>query len=668
MNDSHQLAIFEAGISQPDEMQKLALIIQPEIGIFTNIGSAHSENFKSLEEKIREKLLLFKKAKRIILRQNTLIDNVLKNTFLNEECQPFTWSRQPGSDLWIKNVRKFRNVTQLTVIYQDRETKISIPFTDLASMENAMHCFATLLVLNYPIEEAASRLQYLHPLSMRLELKEGINHCSIINDSYSSDINSLAVGIDFLNQQKQHPQKTVIISDILQSGKTNEELYSEVATLLYRKHINRVIGIGTAISQQQEKFRMEKKFFPDTETFLQEFSVNHFQNEAILLKGARIFGFEKINSILQQKAHETVLEINLNALVHNLNYYRSQLTNGTKIMAMVKAFSYGSGSYEIAGALQFHHADYLTVAYADEGIELRKAGITLPILVMNPENHAIDAMLVNKLEPEVYNFKTLDMIEKALKNSPDVTIVHIHVKLDTGMHRLGFCVGELEQLIERIKNNKRIIIKSIFSHLAAADDTEEDTFTHSQITVFSEMSNLIQQQFDYKILLHILNSAGITRFPDAQFDMVRLGIGLYGIASVSEDEKYLKNVNTLKTIISQIKKVPKGETVGYNRRWKATKESKIATIPIGYADGLNRRLGNGKGFLLINNQLAPIIGNICMDMCMLDISHIEAKEGDEVIVFGEKNSITKLAKAMDTIPYEILTAISRRVKRIYIQE
>ncbi|HET9053237.1 MAG TPA: alanine racemase, partial [Cyclobacteriaceae bacterium] len=489
-------------------------------------------------------------------------------------------------------------------------------------------------------------------------------------DSYNSDLGSLAIALDFLNQQKQHPKKTLILSDILQSGYTNESLYKEVAALIDKKGISRLIGIGPGISGQSELFQVEKSFYPSTPDFLSAFNNALFHNETILLKGARIFGFEAISKVIQQKAHETVLEINLNSIVHNLNYFRSKVKAETRIMAMVKAFSYGSGSFEIANILQFHRVDYLAVAYADEGVELRKAGITMPIMVMNPEEQSYDAMILYNLEPEIYSFRVLNLFEETLKRSerPNQQPVFIHLKLDTGMHRLGFEEADINELIVRIQNNKQLHIKSIFSHLAASDEPEHDEFTWQQIRSFTAMSEKIKGHFSYPIHKHILNSAGVSRFPDAQFDMVRLGIGLYGIGANSTEQLQLQNVSTLKTSISQIKNIPANETIGYSRKGIAMNDMQIATVPIGYADGLNRRLSNGKGKMIIKGKVAPIVGNVCMDMCMIDITDIAASENDEVIVFGIENPITEVAKDIGTIPYEVLTNISRRVKRVYFQE
>jgi alanine racemase len=513
-------------------------------------------------------------------------------------------------------------------------------------------------------------MKLLSPVAMRLELKEGINNCSIINDSYNSDLGSLSIALDFLNQQKQHPKKTLILSDILQSGRNEENLYKEVAEHIHKKGISRLIGIGEAISRQAHLFDIEKSFYNSTADFLQNYNNSLFRDETILLKGARAFGFEAISKVIQQKAHETVLEINLNAVVHNLNYFRSRIKAETKIMAMVKAFSYGSGSFEIANILQFHRVDYLAVAYADEGIELRKAGITLPIMVMNPEEQSYDSMIQYNLEPEIYSFRVLNMFEETLKRSERNLNkqIAIHIKLDTGMHRLGFEQEDVNELIVRIKNNKQLKIKSIFSHLVATDESEHDEFTWQQVRKFTEMSESIQSHLDYPVLKHILNSAGITRFPDAQFDMVRLGIGLYGIGVNPSEQAHLQNVSTLKTSISQIKNIPVNETIGYSRKGVLKRDTKVATVPIGYADGLSRKLGNGNGKMIVKGKSAPIIGNVCMDMCMIDITDINANENDEVIVFGEAYPIAEVAKDIGTIPYEVLTSVSRRVKRVYYQE
>ena len=667
----HELAIFEAGISEPDEMDKLQAIIQPTIGIFTNIGHAHDENFIRKEQKIAEKLKLFTEVKILIYCSDYLeIKEIILKSEMLRSIPSFSWSRKSTADLSIQLVEKNSKKTTITATYKNEQIAIEIPFTDEASIENAIHCWAVLLYLNYSNDVISQRMKLLHPIAMRLELKEGINNCSIINDSYSSDIDSLSIAIDFLNQQKQHKKKTIILSDILQSGRKDEDLYAKIADLLEQKDISRLIGVGKSISEQAPKFNIEKTFYDTTDEFLRNFIFSDFSNETILLKGARVFEFEKISQVLQQKAHETVLEINLNAIVHNLNYYRSKIKPETKLMAMVKAFSYGSGSFEIANALQFHHVDYLAVAYADEGVELRKAGITLPIMVMNPDEQSFDTILKFNLEPEIYSLRVYALLEEIIEQhiANKQQIVNIHIKLDTGMHRLGFEKADLPELIANIKKNPQIHVQSVFSHLAAAENSLHDDFTNQQINLFTEMSEILTKGIGYPVIRHILNSAGIVRFPNTQFEMVRLGIGLYGIASVGFEQTELHNVGTLKTIISQIKQIPKNESIGYGCHCVAQQEMTIAIIPIGYADGLNRKLGNGKGKVLVNSKFVPIIGNICMDMCMIDITGISAKENDDVIIFGEEYPITNLAEDIDTIPYEILTTISRRVKRVYFQE
>ncbi|MBK5286249.1 MAG: alanine racemase, partial [Bacteroidia bacterium] len=490
-----------------------------------------------------------------------------------------------------------------------------------------------------------------------------------------SDLGSLSIALDFLNQQKQHPKKTIILSDILQSGKDETQLYTEVASLLNGKNVNRLIGIGESITRQQNLFGMKKNFYPSTEEFLRDFSSTVFSEETVLLKGARPFGFERISKLLQQKTHETVFEINLNAITHNLNYYRSRLKPSTKIMAMVKAFSYGSGSYEIASMLQFHKADYLAVAYTDEGVELRKAGITMPVMVMNPELQSFETMITYNLEPEIYNFRLLNRLSEVVaKSLPAKASFPVHIKLDTGMHRLGFVRDELNELIVRLKNIKRIKVQSVFTHLVASEESAQDDFTQHQIEEFDFLCAQITKQLGYPFIRHMLNSAGIIRFPEAQYDMVRIGIGLHGIAPSLKEQSHLLNTGTLRTVISQIKNVTAGETIGYNRKATARRDSQIATVAIGYADGLDRRLGNGKGKMFVipagdtGGAFAPIIGNICMDMTMLDVTDVPAQEGDEVIVLGDAYTVSDMARDLSTIPYEILCSISQRVKRVYFHE
>ena len=672
MEPDFEAAIFEAGISEPEEMGNLQRIIRPTIGIFTNIGEAHSENFINRVQKVGEKLKLFTKVDTLIYcPDHKEIQEVIIRSEILDSISAFTWSFKQDADLRITSVTKNEKYrSAITGIYRNEEITITIPFTDDASIENAIHCWALMLKMGYDNANIDDRMQKLSPIAMRLELIEGVNNCTVINDSYNSDINSLSIALDFLNQQSRQQQKTVILSDILQSGKSDVYLYGKIAELLKNKHVSRLIGIGNAISRQADQFEMEKDFYPSTDEFLKAFSYTRFQNEGILLKGARMFEFERIGQALQQKAHETVMEINLNALIHNLNYYRGKLKNGTRLMAMVKAGSYGVGSFEVANALQFHKADYLAVAYADEGVELRKAGIKIPIMVMNPDEESFDGIIAYNLEPEIYNIRVLEMLEKAILRNiiPRNKPVKIHLKVDTGMHRLGFEEKDIEAVTGRIKANSRIYLQSVFSHLASGDRTDHAEFTKEQITVFGRIADRVIEIVEHPVLRHILNTAGISAYPEASFDMVRLGIGLYGVSPFEEEQPELECVGQLKSTISQIKHIPAGETIGYGRAGIADKDMLLATIPIGYADGLSRILSNGRGHLFIKDRLVPIIGSVCMDMTMVDVTGLDVKEGDAVVVFGKNRSIKDLADEMETIPYEILTGISRRVKRVYFQE
>ncbi len=671
INTDHNMALFEAGISEPDEMLNLEKIIKPDIGIYTNIGSAHEENFINIQQKIAEKLKLFLHSKLLIycsdfaeIRERiAFLEAFREKTF-------FTWSRKHSADLFIIQSSIGDNSTIITALYKQEEIQIEIPFTDYASIENAIFCWATMLYLGYDNAIIRNRIKELIAVEMRLCFKHGINNCVIIDDAYSFDFDSLKIALEFLSRQGKNRSLTVILSDMLQSNKNEFELYSEIAQLLKQKQVTKLVGIGKIISKHSDAFDLEKLFYPSTEDFLSKASFHSFNEEAILLKGARLFHFEKISNALQQKAHETILEVNLSAMLSNFNYYKSLVKPDTKIMLMVKAFSYGTGSYEIANLLQFHHANYLAVAYTDEGVDLRSAGITLPLMVMNPEEASIDALIKYNLEPEIYSFRILDLIEQAQENyfSSVDYVLPVHLKFDTGMHRLGFDIDDTEKLIERIKSNPKLKIASVLSHIAASDNPEHDEFTRHQADLLKSIYNIVSSKIDYPILLHTLNSSGRVRFPEFQFDMVRLGLGLYGISDREEERKYLKNVCTFKTRISQIKHIPAGETIGYNRMWTLNNNTKVAVLPVGYADGLNRHLSNGKGKVWIKGNFVPIIGNICMDMCMVDIGDFDIGINDEAIIFGEAIPITEVAEQLGTIPYEILTNISQRVKRIYFQE
>lgn len=674
MNEQHTLGIFEAGISQPDEMYRLEKIIHPAIGVFTNIGEAHNEGFLNIRQKINEKLKLFLHSEWLIYGADDPDMNDAVNAFIStvkngQQLKLFSWSKKSGAILHIKKIEKRISDTVISAEYDKSLIEITIPFTDDASVENAITCWSVLLLLGIKPVIIAERMLLLRPVEMRLELKQGINNCSIINDSYSADINSLAIALDFLLQQQQHPKRTLILSDILQSGRGGSELYTAIASILQQKKVDRFIGIGTDISKHKDAFKniTESAFFQSTSVFKEHFNSIHFHNETILLKGARSFEFEQISHLLEQKIHQTVLEIDLSAITHNLKQYQKQLKPGVKLMAMVKAFSYGSGSFEIANLLQFHKVDYLAVAYADEGVELRKSGITLPIMVMNAEETTFDVLIQYDLEPELYSFDIFRSFSNYLEQS-GITNYPVHLKLDTGMHRLGFEWQDISELGKLMQETSTFKVQSVFSHLAASDAAEHDGFTREQVASFIKSCELLQQKLSYPFIKHIANTSAIHRHKDMQFDMVRLGIGLYGVDSISSMQQQLKNVTTLKTTISQIKKVKAGESVGYSRKGIAHKDSVIATVRIGYADGYPRILSNGNGKMWINGKLAPVIGNVCMDMIMLDVTGIDVKEGDDVIVFGKELPVNELAKWAQTIAYEILTGVSQRVKRVYYEE
>jgi alanine racemase len=668
MNEKHQLAIFEAGISTGNEMEKLATIIKPTIGIFTNIGEAHSEGFASLDEKLREKLLLFKNAEVVVYRNDDAPTDKIIREELKDVFKFLGWGKNENAFLRVLEINTSSLFTVVKITWNSNELKLRMPFTDSASIENAMHCACMMFYLGLNEKVIEERLNKLGPVEMRLELKSGINNSSVINDSYSSDLSSLRIALDFLSNQKQHPAKTVILSDILESGLESQELYRQVAGLLKEHEITRVIAIGEEISRNlvafQSDYPVQLLHYPSVSAFRKDFNRLNFRDETILIKGARTFKLEGIDQLLQQKVHQTVLEIDLNAVVHNLNEYKNILAPGTKIMAMVKAFSYGSGSFEIANVLQFHNVDYLAVAYADEGVALRKGGIMLPIMVMNTDPAAFDVLIEYNLEPDLYSLEIYrlfnDFVEsRGLKNVP------VHLELETGMNRLGMSLPDVRNL----QINPALRIQSVYTHLAASENADFDRFTLDQASKYQEMVGLIEEKLDYQVIKHVANSSGASRHPDLQLDMVRLGIGLYGLDSGMPESSELREVSTLKSTIAQVKQVSRDETVGYGRRGKLERDSIIATVRIGYADGYSRKLGNGTGHMLVHGTRVPVIGSVCMDMTMIDITDLPGVlPGDEVTVFGEGVPVTEVAIWAETIPYEILTSVSQRVKRVYFEE
>lgn len=666
MTEEHNMAIFEAGISEPGEMNALEQVIRPTIGVFTNIGEAHGENFTSIQQKIKEKLNLFQHTKVLVYSSD---DERLKQQVSSLPVITVDWGVNVDAAIRIISINKQKDGTLISAIAKDAPVNITIPFTDDAAVENALTCLSVCLLLGMDSSTIAQRMMQLQAVDMRLQLVQAINNCAVINDSYSFDITSLGIALDFLLQQHQYAQKTVIISDIPHTD--NKEAYAAVAGMLQAKQVNRVIAIGRhwqVNSTVLQNTVAVTQHYISTDDFIQQFSNSHFKNEAILLKGARSFGFEKIAALLEKKVHQTLMEINLTAMAHNLKQYQQQLSPGVKLMAMVKAFGYGSGGAEVANVLQFHKVDYLAVAYADEGIELRKAGISLPVMVMNIDDAAFEALVQYDLEPELFSFNILTAFAMFI-NKQGIKQYPVHIKLDTGMHRLGFEEHDMEGLTARLNSNRQLVVKSVFSHLAASEDKQEDAFTNQQATVFTACCHVIEKALGYGFIKHISNSAAIFRNHHLQFNMVRLGIGLYGVDPAFEHQLQLQTVATLKTTVAQLRHVKAGDTIGYNRRGKVLKDSLIATIRIGYADGFDRRLGNGTGSVFINGVLAPVIGSVCMDMTMVDVTNVkQIKEGDEVEVFGSNVPVQQVAAWSGTISYEILTGISQRVKRVYVEE
>lgn len=668
MSEDAELGIFEAGISEMGEMRALQNMIKPTIGILTNIGGAHQENFFSLQEKCMEKLSLFKDCEVLIYNgDNELISNCVSKSMLT--AREIAWScLDADRPLFISKIQKKEDHTVISYRYLGMDNAFCIPFIDDASIENSLNCLAACLYLMMPADQITERMVRLEPIAMRLEVKEGKNNCVLINDSYNSDLASLDIALDFLYRRalSKGLKRTLILSDLLETGQSTSTLYRKVAQLVQSRGIDKILGVGSEIASCAARFEgVEKYFFSDTEALLASATFKALKDEVILIKGARSFHFDLVSEELELKVHETILEVNLGAMIENLNHYRSMLRPETKMVCMVKAAAYGAGSYEIAKTLQEHHVDYLAVAVADEGAELRKAGITASIIIMNPELTAFKTMFDYKLEPEVYNFHLLEALVKSAAKE-GITNFPVHIKLDTGMHRLGFEPGEMPQLIHKLKNQHSLIARSVFSHFVGSDSVAFDDFSHRQMTLFKKAAAELQAAFPHRILRHLCNTAGIERFSEVQFDMVRLGLGLYGINPI--DNSILHNVSTLRTTILQIRDVPEEDTVGYSRKGHLVRPSRIAAIPIGYADGLNRHLGCGHGYCLVNGQKAAYVGNICMDVCMIDVTDIDCREGDQAIIFGDALPITVLSDLLETIPYEVLTSISTRVKRVYYQD
>ena len=655
-----EIAIIEAGISQKGEMQHLQQMIQPTIGIFTHLGDAHGENFASREEKLAEKAQLFTSCQWVIGQTGEALEYI--KTRVPSTTSFLLWGEDPKADIHVKTMNIALGHREVQVTFGNKHFILDIPFPDIASYENCMNAVSILLLKQYSPDVITSRVQQLSAIAMRMEIKDGINNCTLVNDYYNSDPSSFQLALNILATQDASKERVVILSDFMDTGKAGDDLYPSIAETLRQANISLFIGIGKHLSEHRNDFAANSRFYEDTEHFLRQEERDNFNNQIILIKGARAFQFEYIAGFLQKQSHSTILEVDLDAMVHNLNHFRS-LTDA-HIAVMVKAFSYGSGSREIASLLQYHRVDYLMVAFADEGIELRAAGITIPIAVMNPEREAFDNMIMFNLEPEIYALDILEDFNRAL-NKHGIKRFPVHIKLNTGMNRSGFDEQDLPQLLEFFQTERSVYIRSMFSHLAGSDETVHDEFTLGQIHLFERMTERIQAQFNYKIWRHILNSAGIERFPQYHFDMVRLGIGLHGISATHAN---LQPVSSFKTYISSIRNVPADQSIGYGRKSYTTRPSRIAVIPVGYADGLNRHLSNRVGNVFIKGKRVPIIGNICMDTCMIDVTDTNATIGDEVEIFGKHILVTELSKQLGTIPYEILTGISHRVKRVYYKE
>jgi len=655
-----EIAIIEAGISLKGEMQHLQQMIQPTIGIFTHLGDAHGENFASKEEKLAEKAQLFTSCQWVIGQTGEALEYI--KTRVPSTTSFLLWGEDPKADIHVKTMNIALGHREVQVTFGNKHFILDIPFPDIASYENCMNAVSILLLKQYSPNVIISRVQQLSAIAMRMEIKDGINNCTLVNDYYNSDPSSFQLALNILATQDASKERVVILSDFMDTGKSGDDLYPSIAETLRQANISLFIGIGKHLSEHRHDFAANSRFYEDTEHFLRQEERDNFNNQIILIKGARAFQLEYIAGFLQKQSHSTILEVDLDAMVHNLNHFRS-LTDA-HIAVMVKAFSYGSGSREIASLLQYHRVDYLMVAFADEGIELRAAGITIPIAVMNPEREAFDNMIMFNLEPEIYALDILEDFNQAL-NKHGIKRFPVHIKLNTGMNRSGFDEQDIPQLLEFFGTERSVYIRSIFSHLAGSDETMHDEFTLGQIHLFERMTERIQTQFNYKIWRHILNSAGIERFPQYHFDMVRLGIGLHGISATHAN---LQPVSSFKTYISSIRNVPEGQSIGYGRKSYTTRSSRIAVIPVGYADGLNRHLSNRVGNVFIKGKRVPIIGNICMDTCMIDVTDTNATIGDEVEIFGKHILVTELSEQLGTIPYEILTGISHRVKRVYYKE
>ncbi len=673
LNKHSQIGVFEAGISRVGEMQRIAPVIDSTIGVLTNIGAAHQEHFASLEQKLQEKLQLFVHTPTIVYcTDDALIGKEMIRQYSDRTL--IGWSMHDAhAPIYIYGVRHTAHTIsfscQAHVDGLPAQFAASIPFTDEASLHNAVNAAVVALLLGMPADVVTQRLQQLEPVAMRLEVKQGVRRCTVINDSYNSDLPSLDIALDFMHRRtdalRQHC--TLVLSDIDQSGLRQEQLYGEVADLIHHRGVGRLVTVGPHLAQCRHLFAPTPTVcFNNVNELIASQLLRELHDEIILLKGARRFRFEQLAELLAEKVHETTLEVDLTGLVDNLNHYRSLLRPTTRLMCMIKADAYGAGAIEVAKTLAEHHVDYLAVAVADEGVALRAQGITTSVVVMNPEVAALRTLFDYRLQPEVYSFRILDaLIEEGRREG--IVNFPIHIKIDTGMHRLGFHpIDDLPLLIERLQHQRVLLPSSVFTHFVGADSDDFDDYSQQQYQLFTSAADSLQAAFSHHILRHINNSAGIEHFPEWQLNMCRLGLGLYGVSP--RGYHLLHNVLTLRTTILQIHALAAGETVGYSRRTTLQRDSRVAAIPIGYADGLSRQFGNGNAYCIVNGKQAPYVGNICMDVAMIDVTDITCQEGDSVEIFGLQLPITTLANVAHTIPYEVMTAVSNRVKRIYYRE
>lgn len=664
MGPQHTIALFEAGISMPGEMQRLADIIAPGIGVFTNIGPAHGEHFPGGDaHKAREKALLFKDSAAVVhCRDHAVVRKALEETCAASALAP-CWSRKVDAFVRVVGDERQENDTRMTVVHRGSEQVVTIPFSDAASVENALHVITLLLHLGHSLAWVAARMATLRPVEMRLRMTAGVHDITLIDDSYSNDLASLGIALDHMVRVSHGRDRVVVVSDILEGGGDERAQYVTMSRQLASAGVKRVFGVGPALARNAPLFPMELHTYMDAAALLRAVDPSTFAGAAVLVKGARTFQLEQVVERWQERVHGTVLEVDLDALRHNLHHYRAIAGPEVKLMAMVKAFGYGSGALELARTMAHERVEYLGVAYADEGIELRQQGIETPVLVMNPEPVPLETLHRFRLEPEVFDRRSMEeAITFAMRTADEV---RVHIKLDTGMHRLGFMPHELEWVLDTLRIADRLRVSSILSHLAASEDPQHDAFTQGQIALFSSMAQRITEVLGYRPLWHIANSGAITRFPQARFDMVRLGIGLHGVGANAKESAQLLPTATLRTVVAQVKDIPAGDSVGYGRRAIAPAPMRIAILPIGYADGLSRRLGNGGGRVWIHGRPARFVGSICMDMCMVEVTDIVCSPGDDAIVFGAEHPLQDFARDLGTIPYEALTSISTRVRRVY---